>query len=174
MRAGLAALAAIKERTHGDRDQKTSEVPLGRVLGVAPGLLTTDMARTVEHYRGLGFVFRVRSGSAPAAEAGFAIAERDGIELHFAVKRDHEPARTATWVYLAVEDADEIAAEFAAAGVEVAGHRTTPTTACGSWPTSTRTATFCFSAPALPAIDFNRRSSRGSDLGRLRRLSPGV
>ncbi len=97
---------------------KIFEVPMGRVLSVAPGLPTTDMARTVEHYRRLGFVFHA-SGSDSVAEATFAIAERDGIELHFAVKGDHDPARTAMWVYLGVEDADSMAAEFAATGVEV-------------------------------------------------------
>jgi uncharacterized protein len=98
--------------------RKTFEVPLGRILSVAPGLPTTDMARTVEHYRRLGFTFTA-PGSDPVANAGFAIAERDGIELHFAVNQDHDPAHTATWIYLGVEDADRIAAEFAAAGVEV-------------------------------------------------------
>ena len=97
---------------------KTFEVPLGRVLKVAPGLPTTDMARTVEHYRRLGFGFHT-SGADSLDEATFAIAERDGIELHFAVKGDHDPARTAMWVYLGVEDADSVAAEFSAAGVEV-------------------------------------------------------
>ena len=94
------------------------EVPLGRIRSVAPGLPTTDMARTVEHYRRLGFTFAA-PGSDSVDDAGFAIAERNGIELHFAVKRDHDPRRTAMWVYLGVEDADQIAAEFAAAGVEI-------------------------------------------------------
>jgi uncharacterized protein len=99
-------------------NRKTFEVPLGRILSVAPGLPTTDMARTVEHYRRLGFTFTA-PGSDSVAGADFAIAERDGIELHFAVNRDHDPAHTATWIYFGVEDADRIAAEFAAAGVEV-------------------------------------------------------
>ena len=73
-------------------NQVIYEVPLGRVLSVAPGLPTTDLARTIEHYRLLGFVFDV-PGSEPAADASFAIAERDGIELHFAVERDHDPDR---------------------------------------------------------------------------------
>jgi uncharacterized protein len=106
-------------------------VPLGRLLKVAPGLPTTDMARAVEHYRRLGFTFAARGssstaapgssstaapGSSSIADADFAIATRDGIELHFALKRDHDPARTATWVYISVDDADELAAEFVAAG----------------------------------------------------------
>jgi hypothetical protein len=76
------------------------------------------MARTVEHYRRLGFTFTAPEADS-VADAGFAIAARDGIELHFALKQDHDPARTATWIYLRVENADEIAAEFIAAGVEV-------------------------------------------------------
>jgi uncharacterized protein len=104
-------------------------VPLGRLLSVAPGLPTTDMARTAEHYRRLGFTFAAPGSPSltdpdPAtadadsgiADADFAIATRDGIELHFALKRDHDPARTATWVYIGVDNADELAAEFVAAG----------------------------------------------------------
>jgi predicted enzyme related to lactoylglutathione lyase len=99
-------------------NRKTFEVPRGRIRNVAPGLPTTDMARTVEHYSRLGFSFSA-PGSDSVADADFAIAERDGIALHFALKQHHDPARTATWVYLGVEDAHEIAAEFAAAGVEI-------------------------------------------------------
>jgi ankyrin repeat protein/predicted enzyme related to lactoylglutathione lyase len=96
-------------------DQRTFEVPAGRCLGVAPGVPTTDMARTAEHYRRLGFTFST-PGSPSVAEACFAIAERDGIGLHFALKPDHDPATTAIWVYIGVEDADVMSAEFDAAG----------------------------------------------------------
>jgi hypothetical protein len=96
-------------------EQRFFDIPAGRILSVAPGLPCTDLARTVEHYQRLGFTFSF-PGSPDVTQAGFAIAQRDGIELHFAVKNDHDPARTATWVYLGVEDADELAAEFAAAG----------------------------------------------------------
>lgn len=96
-------------------EQRAFQVPAGRCLSVAPGMPTTDMARTVEHYRRIGFTFSA-AGPASPAEAGFAIAERDGIELHFAVKRDHDPRRTATWVYIHVEDADVMHQEFTAAG----------------------------------------------------------
>jgi uncharacterized protein len=95
--------------------RKSFQVPLGRLFSVAPGLPTTDMARTVEHYGRLGFTFSV-PGSSSITEAVFAIAERDGVELHFALKPDHDRARTATWVYIGVEDADELSAEFEAAG----------------------------------------------------------
>src|SRR5579862_8242762 len=75
------------------------------------------MARTVEHYRRLGFTISA-AGSPDVGDAEFAIAARDGVELHFALKRDHDPSLTAMWVYLRVEDADELAAEFAAAGTQ--------------------------------------------------------
>jgi uncharacterized protein len=102
---------------------KSYDIPLGRLLSVAPGIPTTDMARTVEHYQRLGFTFSAPGWARPAAEAGFAIGERDGVALHFALKPDHDPSRTATWVYISVEDADELSAEFDAAG---AGQGRTP------------------------------------------------
>ena len=104
---------------------RTYDIPLGCLLSVAPGLPTTDMARTVEHYQRLGFTFSAPGAAeqAPPAEASFAIGERDGVSLHFALKPDHDPTRTATWVYISVEDADELSAEFAASG---AGQGRTP------------------------------------------------
>jgi uncharacterized protein len=103
--------------------QRTYDVPLGRLFSVAPGIPTTDMARTVEHYQRLGFTFSAPGSAAPPAEASFAIGERDGVSLHFALKPDHDPSRTATWVYISVEDADELSAEFDASG---AGQGRTP------------------------------------------------
>ena len=103
--------------------QRTYDVPLGRLLGVAPGIPTTDMARTIEHYQRLGFVFSAPRSAVPPAGASFAIGERDGVALHFALKPDHDPSRTATWVYISVEDADEMSAEFDASG---AGQGRTP------------------------------------------------
>src|ERR1700733_4777326 len=99
--------------TAGDR---TYDIPLGRLVSVAPGIPTTDMARTVEHYQRLGFTFSAPGSAAPPAEVGFAIGERDGVSLHFALKPDHDPSRTATWVYISVEDTDELSAEFDASG----------------------------------------------------------
>jgi uncharacterized protein len=103
--------------------QRSYDVPLGRLFSVAPGIPTTDMARTIEHYQRLGFTFSVPGSADPPAEAGFAIGERDGVALHFALKPDHDPSRTATWVYISVEDADELSAELDASG---AGQGRTP------------------------------------------------
>ena len=102
--------------------QRSYDIPLGRLFSVAPGIPTTDMARTIEHYQRLGFTFSAPGSAAPAG-AGFAIGEREGVELHFALKPDHDPSRTATWVYISVEDADELSAEFDASG---AGQGRTP------------------------------------------------
>ena len=103
--------------------QRTYEIPLGRLFSVAPGVPTTDMARTIEHYQRLGFTFSAPGWAGPPAEASFAIGEREGVALHFALKPDHDPSRTATWVYISVEDADELGAEFDASG---AGQGRTP------------------------------------------------
>jgi uncharacterized protein len=93
----------------------TYEIPLGRLMSVAPGMPSADLARTVGHYGRLGFTVTFPD-RASLADADFAILERDGIELHFARKPEHDPARTATWIYLRVEDAGELSAEFDAAG----------------------------------------------------------
>jgi uncharacterized protein len=98
-------------------EQRAFDVPLGRLLSVAPGMPTADMARTIEHYTRLGFAFAA-PGSASLDGAEFAIGERDGISLHFALKPEHDPATTATWVYIGVEDADALGAELAAAGMD--------------------------------------------------------
>jgi uncharacterized protein len=102
--------------------QRVYDIPLGRLFSVAPGIPTTDMARTIEHYQRMGFAFST-PGSADPAAASFAIGQRDGVALHFALKPDHDPSRTATWVYIKVEDADELSAELNASG---AGQGRTP------------------------------------------------
>jgi uncharacterized protein len=107
----------------GGAGQPTYDVPLGRLCSVAPGIPTTDMARTIEHYQRLGFAFSAPGSPAQLTDAVFVIGERDGVALHFALKPDHDPSRTATWVYISVEDADELSAEFTAAG---AGQGRTP------------------------------------------------
>jgi ankyrin repeat protein len=96
-------------------DGSTIDVPLGRLLSVAPGLPSSDIARTVEHYERIGFALTLPVRSELAA-AEFAIMERDRVELHFALKPEHDPRRTAMWIYVGVEDADTIAEEFDLAG----------------------------------------------------------
>jgi len=66
----------------------------------------------LEHYRRLGFEVRAYDGG---GEYGFV--RRDGVELHIGYESDHDPARTAAAVYVDVEDADELYAEWAGTGV---------------------------------------------------------
>jgi uncharacterized glyoxalase superfamily protein PhnB len=83
-----------------------------RLDSVAPGMPTADMDRTIVHYARMGFADAHRDG-------GFAILRRDGVELHFALKPDHDPRRTATWIYVRVVDVDGLYREYATAGVEM-------------------------------------------------------
>jgi uncharacterized protein len=112
----MTARAPDGAAADGGAGERSYDVPLGRLFSVAPGIPTTDMARTIEHYQRLGFTFSAPGSAAPLAEADFAIGERDGVALHFALKPHHDPSRTATWVYISVEDADELAAELEASG----------------------------------------------------------
>ncbi len=84
-----------------------------RWLSVAPGMPTTDMRRTLRHYARMGFAARTYE------DDGFAILTRDGVELHFSLSPDHDPRRTAAWIYVRVEDVDTLYRELQAAGVEL-------------------------------------------------------
>jgi uncharacterized protein len=97
-------------------DASTLDVPLGRLLSVAPGLPSSDITRTVEHYERIGFALTLPARNS-VATAEFIIMERDRIELRFALKKKHDPRRTAMWIYVGVEDADTIAREFELAGM---------------------------------------------------------
>jgi uncharacterized protein len=96
---------------------RRAAVPLGRLKRAAPGLPSRDIVRTVAHYHELGFSFTHFDAPTPA-EACFAIGERDGVALHFALKPDHDPARDATWVFITVDDAEIFYAELLAAGAD--------------------------------------------------------
>jgi hypothetical protein len=81
-------------------------------IRVAPGMPSTNIERTIENYARLGF-------TATLVMDDFAIIEREGVELHFALKPDHDPARTATWIYIRVEDADAFYKDMKSAGVDI-------------------------------------------------------
>ena len=71
------------------------------------------MARTIEVYARMGFAARTYEGGE------FAILTRDGVELHFSLSADHDPKRTAAWIYVRVDDVDTLYRELKAAGVAV-------------------------------------------------------
>ena len=112
MIAARATGRATGEARMSDRSA-TSEGARTRWLSVAPGLPTTDMARTIEVYARMGFAARTYEGGE------FAILTREGVELHFSLSPDHDPKRTAAWIYVRVDDVDALYRELEAAGVAV-------------------------------------------------------
>ncbi|HEX4271689.1 MAG TPA: VOC family protein [Rhizomicrobium sp.] len=75
---------------------------------------TTDVARTVAWYRAAGFAVEVY-------DAGFVMTKRDDVELFLSLNPDHDPKRTASCVYVRVDDANALHAVWQAA--DVAGLR---------------------------------------------------
>ena len=80
---------------------------------IAPVFPVRDLDRAVEHYTRLGF--EVRRYDGPDA---YAFAVRDSIEVHLTQVDDLKPRRNMSAVYLYVDDADTLHAEWAHARVE--------------------------------------------------------
>ena len=78
---------------------------------IAPVFAVGDFDAALEHYRRLGFAVRAY----PGGDYGFAT--REDIEIHLGVVADDR--RTRSSAYLFVDDADELAAVWRSAGVEV-------------------------------------------------------
>ena len=78
---------------------------------IAPIFAVHDLDAALEFYARMGFSVRRYSGG------GYGFATRDGIELHLGVAPDGDN-RTSS-AYLFVDDADELAAAWRAAGIEV-------------------------------------------------------
>lgn len=66
---------------------------------VAPVFSTTDVARWLEHYRGLGF-------EVEAHDDEYGFARLGPIEVHVSRNPDHDPRTTAGCAYLDVGDPD--------------------------------------------------------------------
>ncbi|MDG4785714.1 VOC family protein [Micromonospora sp. WMMD1102] len=80
---------------------------------VAPVVPVRDLDAALDRYRRLGFTVRPYTG---ADRYGFV--ERGAVCLHLTEWAEHDPARTASTVYLYVSDADALHAAWAGAGVE--------------------------------------------------------
>jgi predicted enzyme related to lactoylglutathione lyase len=79
-----------------------------------------DVAAAMEHYRSLGF-----TADAYDDPPTYAFAERDDVHLHLTKVNDLDPDESMVAVYLYVDDADAVAAEWASsAGRHVAVHDT--------------------------------------------------
>jgi hypothetical protein len=81
-------------------------------VGFAPCFPVIDLKATLDHYQRLGFDVMDCSG-----EDRWAWARLGAAEIHFFVKGDHDPARTAAAADLTVMDCDALAARWSAAGV---------------------------------------------------------
>jgi catechol 2,3-dioxygenase-like lactoylglutathione lyase family enzyme len=84
---------------------------MSAVTGMAVILPVHDLDAALDHYRRLGF--RVSP-----YDSGYGYAVRGAADLHLAVRRGLDPRRNPSAVYLYVEDADAVYAEWRAAGVE--------------------------------------------------------
>jgi predicted enzyme related to lactoylglutathione lyase len=80
-------------------------------LAIAPILPTADVQRMQSHYERLGFAVTIH-------QSGYATATRDGIKLHFHLSTEHDPTHGGGAVYIAVDDADALHAEWVGAGVD--------------------------------------------------------
>jgi hypothetical protein len=84
----------------------------GAHAGFAPCFPTTDLRAALAHYGQLGFtVMPYTTG----AEWGWVRFE--DAEIHFYLKQDHDPARTAAAADLTVVDCDALEREWSATGV---------------------------------------------------------
>jgi predicted enzyme related to lactoylglutathione lyase len=84
---------------------------------IAPIFPVRDLDLAMEHYRRLGFAVR------RYPPGGYGFASRDSVEIHLGVVSDAD--RRTSAAYLFVEDADELAAQWRAAGAEVHGPQDT-------------------------------------------------
>jgi predicted enzyme related to lactoylglutathione lyase len=85
--------------------------PLKRIAPIFP---VRDVELSLEHYRKLGFRTRVYE------QGGYGFATRGRIEIHLGTVAEGTPT-TPSSAYLFVEDADELAQAWTAAGVIVNG-----------------------------------------------------
>jgi predicted enzyme related to lactoylglutathione lyase len=85
---------------------------MGILMRIAPILPVQDLEVAMAHYQRMGFATRAYEGGS------YAYATRDGIEVHLGLAPDSGSRGSA---YLWVEDADELAASWRLAGVEVHG-----------------------------------------------------
>lgn len=111
----------VEFRALADADEATTATPSAppppapdvapSVTGMATILPVRDLDTALDHYRRLGFRVSPYDGA-------YGYAVRDGADFHLSVHRDLVPRRNASAVYLYVDDADALYAEWRAAGVD--------------------------------------------------------
>ena len=82
-----------------------------RVVGVEPIFGVSDVPRAVALYQRLGFEISYH-------DEGYAFAHRERLTIHLAGTDEERVARVGSSIYLHVDDADELAEEWRARGVD--------------------------------------------------------
>ena len=85
---------------------------MGTLKRIAPIFPVRDVRVSLEYYERLGFATREYE------RGGYGFATRDGIELHLGEASDVSRSRPAS-AYLWVDDSDELARVWIAAGADV-------------------------------------------------------
>src|SRR5258706_15256880 len=85
---------------------------------IAPIFPVRDLELAMDHYRRLGFAVR------RYPPGGYGFVSRDSVEIHLGVVSD--PDRRTSSAYLFVDDSDELAAQWRAAGGAVPRPQGTP------------------------------------------------
>lgn len=84
-----------------------------RIVGIEPVFRVADVERAVNHYRRLDF-------TASYHDDTYAFAHRDRLTIHLA-HADDPTTRSASALYLHVDDADQLADDWRRAGMQVTG-----------------------------------------------------
>lgn len=84
---------------------------MARIVRVEPIFIVSDVPRAVAHYERLGF-------GVSHYDEGYAFAQRDHLTLHLAGTGEMGSPGGGS-IYLHVNDADQLADEWRAAGVEL-------------------------------------------------------
>jgi len=85
-------------------------------LQAVPILAVRDVAKALQHYRELGFEVRGYTGP-DGGTGGYGYASRGSVNLHVSQSTNLDPLTTQVSLYLFVDDADALYAEWRAAGV---------------------------------------------------------
>ena len=83
------------------------------IAGYEPAFSVADVGRAVDHYQRLGF-------RTSHHDETYAFAHRDDLTIHLAHAGEGEPGGGSV-LYLHVDDADQLAAEWRKAGLAVSG-----------------------------------------------------
>lgn len=94
-----------------------------KMLQFAPVFPVRDLAASLVHYARLGFTTSEYKGE--SAAGGYGFARRDAVELHIGTVPTGQMASPTT-AYLFLDDADALADEWRAAGVDVRSPEDTP------------------------------------------------